>query len=161
MINGNGINGGETTVKTLRTGLAALMLMLGVPGLAAAEDPRELVAMPPDVRDSLLMNMQDHLIALDTILSHIAQERFTEAARVADQRLRVLTNSEGEGNITRWFPPEMLTARDQLREAASRFSRAADRANREHDYASMRELSWAVSDITSACTGCHSHYRVR
>lgn len=145
----------------MRTGFAALVLMLALPGLAAAEDPRELVAMPDEVRESLILNMQDHLVALDTILSYLAQERFTEAARVADQRLRTFTNAEGEEAITRWFPPEMSAARDQLRSAASRFARAADRANRDRDYASMRELSWAVSDITSACTGCHGHYRVR
>lgn len=146
---------------TMRTGLAAVALLLALAGSARAEDLRELVAMPDEVRDSLLMNMQDHLVALDTILSHAAQERFTEAARVADQRLRFFTNSEGEEAITRWFPPEMLAARDQLRTAADRFSQAAERANRSRDYASMRELSWAISDITTACTGCHGHYRVR
>lgn len=149
----------------MRAGLIGSMALAGWlagAGLAGAADPRELVAMPPEVRDSLLMNMQDHLVTLDTIVAHVASERFTEAARLADERLRFTTTSPaGEAAILSWFPAPMQGAREALRAAAQRFSFAAQQADRKRDYASLRELNWALGDITAACTGCHGHYRVR
>jgi cytochrome c556 len=146
-------------MRAIAIGLAAVALA-AAPAAGQAQDLRELVTMPPQVQESLLMNMQDHLVALDTIISHVASERFTEAARVADQRLR-FSNPEGEAAITDWFPPEMLGAKDALRAAAARFANAAKKADKARDYASMREVAWAISDITVACTGCHGHYRIR
>jgi len=146
-------------MRALLFGIAAFALA-ATPTSGRASDLRELVTMPPEIQESLLMNMQDHLVALDTILSHVASERFTEAARVADQRLR-FSNTEGEAAITDWFPPEMLEAKAALRTAATRFSDAARKADKSRDYASMRDIAWAISDITAACTGCHGHYRVR
>jgi len=146
-------------MRAIVFGLAAVALA-ALPAAGRADDLRELVTMPPQIQESLLMNMQDHLVALDTIISHVASERFTEAARVADQRLR-FSNIEGEAAITDWFPPAMLEAKDALRTAAARFVSAAKKADRARDYASMREVAWAISDITVACTGCHGHYRVR
>ncbi|CCG39984.1 hypothetical protein [Magnetospirillum molischianum] len=140
-------------------GLAA-MALTAMPLAAWADDPRELVTMPPEIRESMLMNMQDHLVALDTVVSHIASERFTEAALIADQRLR-FSNIEGEEAITDWFPPAMIEAKDALRAAATRFAVAARKADQTRDYASMRNVVWAISDITAACSGCHGHYRVR
>lgn len=146
-------------MRAFRIGLAALAIAT-IPLAGRAADPRELVTMPPGIQESLLMNMQDHLVALDTIVSHVASERFTEAARVADQRLR-FSNTAGEEAITDWFPPEMLKAKDDLRAAANRFSIAAQKADKARDYASMRDVAWAISDVTVACTACHGHYRVR
>jgi len=146
-------------MRAIRIGFVALA-MATIPLAGQAADPRELVSMPPGIQESLLMNMQDHLVALDTIVSHVASERFTEAARIADQRLR-FSNTEGEAAITDWFPPTMLEAKDALRTAATRFAVAAQKADKARDYASMRDVAWAISDITAACTGCHGHYRVR
>jgi len=146
-------------MRAIAIGLAALAIAVS-PMAARAQDTRELVTMPPNIQESLLMNMQDHLVALNTIISHVASERFTEAARIADQQLRFI-NTEGESAITDWFPPEMLASKDALRAAATRFANAAKRADKARDYASMREVAWAISDITVACTGCHGHYRVR
>ncbi|EPY01249.1 hypothetical protein [Magnetospirillum fulvum] len=113
-------------MRAIAIGLAAVALA-AAPAAGQAQDLRELVTMPPQVQESLLMNMQDHLVALDTIISHVASERFTEAARVADQRLR-FSNPEGEAAITDWFPPEMLGAKDALRAAATRFANAAKKS---------------------------------
>ncbi|SEH30707.1 hypothetical protein [Magnetospirillum fulvum] len=146
-------------MRAIRIGFVALA-MATIPLAGQAADPRELVPMPPGIQESLLMNMQDHLVALDTIVSHVASERFTEAARIADQRLR-FSNTEGEAAITDWFPPAMMGAKDALRAAATRFAVAAQKADKARDYASMRDVAWAIGDITAACTGCHGHYRVR
>lgn len=141
---------------------SVVVALLGPAAAAQAADPRELVAMPSEIQESLLMNMQDHLVALDTMLSYVASERFDEAARVAEQRLRFVTTSpEGEASILSWFPPPMQGAREALLTAAKRFSSAAHQAERHPDYASLREINWALGDITAACTGCHAHYRVR
>jgi cytochrome c556 len=55
----------------------------------------------------------------------------------------------------------MRGAREGLRAAAERFSIAARKADQSRDYASLRDLNWAIADITAACTSCHGHYRVR
>jgi hypothetical protein len=140
----------------------AVFALIATPVSGRAGDLRELVTMPPEIQESLLMNMQDHLVTLDTILSHVASERFGEAARVAEQRLRFVTTSpEGEASILSWFPTPMLQAREGLLTAAKRFSAAAHLAEQRPDYASLREINWALGDITAACTGCHAHFRVR
>ena len=65
-----------------------LALCVGVlaasPLAAKAQDFREIVPVPPEIQREMLISMRDHLIVLDTILSNISMERYTEAAALAE-----------------------------------------------------------------------------
>lgn len=71
------------------TALAPMAALLLYPLAARAEDPRELVPMSAEMRQTMLDSMQDHLVALDTILSHLATERYGDAAKAASERLTI------------------------------------------------------------------------
>ncbi len=141
--------------------VAAIAVLLSA-GAARAEDPRELVPMAPAMRQDMLNTMQDHLVVLDTILSHLASERYAEAAKLAEQRLSIEPyDPDKAGRLLAAMPPPMRQAEADLRQAATRLAAAARRADTQRDYAALKEVAGALSDVTAACTGCHAHYRIR
>lgn len=145
--------------KVIALAAAALLLL---PGAVRAQDVRELVPLSKPLQDSFLVAMRDHLIVLDTILSHIASERYGEAARLADRRLGMHPfDPELEARLNAALPPQMVAAGESLREAARQLSKAAEQADRDRSYPALKGVTWAISDITAACNGCHAHYRIR
>jgi hypothetical protein len=141
--------------------MGAVAVLLS-PGAARALDPRELVAMAPAMQEDMLNSMQDHLVVLDTILSHLASERYGEAAKLAEQRLTISPYDPAKAaRMVAEMPPPMQDAEAGLRQAAIRLAAAARRADSQRDYAAMKEVAGALSDVTAACTGCHAHYRIR
>ena len=140
-------------------GAVAVLLTAGA---ARAHDPRELVPMAPALQQDMVNTMQDHLIVLDTILSHLATERYVAAAKLAEQRLTIAPYDPAEAaRLLAAMPPPMLEAETGLRHAALRLAAAARRADTQRNYAAMTEVVGALSDVTAACTGCHAHYRIR
>ena len=145
--------------KTLITLAAGTMLLSSA---AWAEDPRELVTMPPQQQQDMLIAMRDHLIVLDTLLSHVASERYREAAALAEQRLGLSPfDPEIAVRLTAVMPPAMLEANEAMRDGTKRFAAAAKRADSERSYTALRTLNAAISDITASCNGCHAHYPIR
>lgn len=67
-----------------RPTLAFVAFSLLVTSPALAEDPRQPVELPPDVRDAFLAEMRTHLANLDDIVAALADGNFDEAARVAE-----------------------------------------------------------------------------
>lgn len=53
----------------------------------APTDTRPLVELPEQMRLHMLSNMRDHLLALQQIQDALANERFDEAAQIAEERL--------------------------------------------------------------------------
>jgi len=136
--------------------------LLALTGTARAMDPRELVAMPADVQEDMLTTMRDHLMALDTVLSHVASERYAAAADLAVERFASHSfDRKGAERMAAFMPQPMRDASDGLREAAGRFAVAARAADAERSYRAMKNLAGAISDITATCDGCHAHYRIR
>lgn len=146
--------------KSLMVTGALAALLCG--GAARAQDPRELVTMPPAMQQDMVDTMQDHLVVLDTILSHLASERYAEAAKLAEQRLTISPYDPARAaRIVAAMPPPMQEAEAGLRQAAARLAAAARRADSQRTYPAMIELAGSLSDVTAACTGCHAHYRIR
>ena len=140
--------------------IASLWLCLAVP--SHADDRRMLVAMPEAARQSLLLGMQNHMAVLSTLLSYIANERFEQAAQLADAGLRIGPfDSEVERDAATYFPPEMRDAGDSLREAGRRLAVAARKAEADRSYYRMRRLAGAVDEVAATCNMCHAYYRIR
>ena len=142
--------------------LLCLVLLLWVPAVSHAGDPRELVAMPDEVRQRLLDGMLNHMTVFNSILSLIANERFEQAARLAEEHLPIgPLDSQAEENAAAYFPPAMQDARESLREAGKRLAVAVRKANTEHSYFRMRKVTATIGEVQAACNMCHAHYRIR
>ena len=61
-----------------------LTLSAGTVPLSAAEDLREPVALPPEIKDAFLAEMRGHMGNLDDILAALAEGDFKSAADIAD-----------------------------------------------------------------------------
>ena len=148
----------------MRKSLLALIvgLLVLMPLAGRAQDEREVVAMPPEVQKEMLIAMRDHLTVLDTILSHIASERYGEAAAMAEERLRASPFDPAKDAIFASYMTDEWKQDDAaLRQAAQGLATAARALNTNRSYAASRQLAGAVSDVTTVCVGCHARNRLR
>jgi hypothetical protein len=137
--------------------LLTLALLLALP--AAAEDTRQLVKLTPQAQEVLRREMLDNLIALNEILSLLADNKLKEASEAAESKL-------GKGAMGRnarlpfearpgpQMPPEMHTLGRNGHFAASEFAAAAAGGDRERALA-------LLPNLTANCVACHASYRTR
>lgn len=139
---------------------AAVIAWTAAPVWAAEE--RELVRMPAMMQEHMLTSMRDHLDVLNEVLADLAAERFTDAGRVAETRLG--TSSFGQhdaAHMAPYMPKGMQEAGTALHRAASRFALAAEETDLDRSYKGMTTLTGALSEMTAACSACHTGYRIR
>jgi cytochrome c556 len=135
---------------------AVLMLVLAVPALA--QDNRQYVDMPAHMRDHMLGNMRDHLLALQSITRQLAEGRYDEAADVAEARLGMSSlQSHGASHMAQFMPKDMSETGTAMHRAASRFAVAARDAAVE---GGLAKAFGALSEVMQQCVACHSAYRV-
>jgi len=147
-------------MRNTRAALAASLLAMFQVG-SQAQDVRAAVELPPKMREHLLANMRDHLRSLDLVLAELAQERYVEASRDAEERLGMssLRAHEAE-HFAGYFPRAMQDAGNAMHHAASRFALAAADADVDRSYAGLVRLNAALGAVTAACTACHEQFRV-
>ena len=135
---------------------ALLMLGLAMPSLA--QDNRQHVNMPEHMREHMLGNMRDHLLALQTITRQLAEGRYDEAADVAESRLGMTSlESHGAAHMAKFMPEEMSNTGTAMHRAASRFAVAARDAAVD---GGLEKAFGALSEVMQQCVACHSAYRV-
>ena len=148
----------------MRKCLAVLCLGLVavLPLAASAQDVREVVPMPPEVQRDMLIAMRDHLIVLDTILSDLATERYSEAARMAEDRLRASPfDPDTEKIFATYMTDEMKDADAALRQSAKGLAVAIRKLDSDRNFTASRGVSAAVSNVTAICVSCHTRNRLR
>jgi hypothetical protein len=134
---------------------AACLLAISSTATLAADDNRQLVQLPAMMQAHMLANMRDHLISLNAILQHLDKGELDEAAEVAESRLGMSSlELHGASHMAKFMPEGMQQAGTSMHQAASRF---ALKAQEGEPLAAYRMLS----AITSACTACHTAYRIR
>ena len=139
-------------LKNLLAPLPVLVLLGWHP--AALSDDRQLVELPDMMRTHMLANMRDHLVAIDEILEHLANDELEAAADVAETRLGFSSlESHGASHMAQFMPREMAAAGTRMHRAASQFARTAQEGEALPAYRKLR-------DITAACVECHAGYRV-
>ncbi len=125
---------------------------------AVAEDRRIRVEMPPMMREHMLANMRDHLLALEQITRHLSNREYDSAAEVAENRLGMSSlEDHGAAHMARVMPQEMAAIGTGMHRAASRFAIAARDAEIE---GGLNAAFSALSDVMQQCVACHSGYRV-
>ncbi len=121
----------------------------------AADDPRQLVALPDMMQHHMLSNMRDHLITLNEILTLMSTGKLDKAADIAEQRLGMSSLPlHGASHMARFMPKGMQMAGTNMHKAASRFARKAQEGALLPAYRSL-------ADVTATCVACHSAYRIR
>ncbi len=144
---------------TIAFGLFALVASIGT---ARADDNRELVQMPAMMQQHMLASMRDHLATLGEITADLSAEKYDAAGKVAEERLGLSSfELHGAAHMAGYMPKPMQEAGTALHRASSRFAIAAQDADVDRSYESMKKLHTALNDMLSACNACHSGYRIR
>ena len=137
--------------------LALILTILGLPTLSFA-DLRQLVEFPEMMRDHMLENMRDHLLALTEIQQHFAPEEYEKFATVAKNRLGMSSlDGHGASHMARFMPVAMQQIGTQMHKAASRFAIIVQESGLE---GSTPKIAEGLAGVMQQCVACHSSYRV-
>ena len=137
--------------------LALILTILGLPTLSFA-DSRQLVEFPEMMRDHMLENMRDHLLALTEIQQHLALEEYEKSATVAENRLGMSSlDGHGASHMARFMPVAMQQIGTQMHKAASRFAIIVQEGGLE---GSTPKIAEGLAGVMQQCVACHSSYRV-
>ncbi len=135
-----------------------LAALIGASLSASAADQRQFVQLPEMMRDHMMHNMRDHLLALQTITRQLSDGEYDAAADTAEQRLGMSSlKSHGASHMAPYMPKGMQAAGTAMHHAASRFAIAARNAELE---GGLAKAFGALSEVMAACVACHTAYRV-
>ena len=142
--------------------LAALLYLFVGIGAIRAQDARELVHLPRPMLEHMLGNMRDHLAALNEIIGDIANSKFDEATKIAEQRLGMSSLSlHGAAHLAPHLPKPMQNIETSMHQAESRLVIVLQDASVIPNVEAMRNVSRALHEVTTACEACHASYRFR
>jgi cytochrome c556 len=128
-------------------------------GQGGAVAARELVQLPPMMREHMLANMRDHLKAVGEIQQALAESAFDRAAAVAEQRLGMSSLAlHGASHMAPLMPKPMQDQGTAMHHAASQFAIEAQNAAATAD---LKPALAALARMSAACVGCHAAYRVQ
>ena len=137
--------------------VAFSLAVFGLPTSSSA-DSRQLVEFPEMMRDHMLENMRDHLLALTEIQQYLALEEYEKAATVAENRLGMSSLSgHGASHMARFMPAAMQQIGTQMHKAASRFAIIVQEGGLE---GSTPKIAEGLAGVMQQCVACHSSYRV-
>jgi hypothetical protein len=146
----------------LLAGVLVSALLITATGVSRAQDARELVRLPEPMQEHMLGNMRDHLLTLNDIIGDVADGKFDEAAKLAEQRLGMSSLSfHDAAHMAPFMPKAMQQMGTSMHHAASRLVIVLQDASLSPTVESMRGVNRALHEVTSACTSCHAAYRIR
>ena len=139
--------------------LTALLLCASTLTSATAADSRQAVELPAMMRDHMLGNMRDHLLALSEIQQALSTGQFDQAAEIAETRLGMSsTQAHGATQMAPHMPAGMRKMGMQMHRAASQFAIAAQESAVDEN--TQRAIGH-LATLTQQCVACHAAYRVR
>ncbi|MDA0287081.1 MAG: hypothetical protein O2885_02460 [Proteobacteria bacterium] len=137
--------------------IALVLNIFGLPTSSFA-DSRQLVEFPEMMRDHMLENMRDHLLALTEIQQYLALEEYEKASTVAENRLGMSSlGGHGASHMARFMPTAMQQIGTQMHKAASRFATIVQEGGLE---GSTPKIAEGLAVVMQQCVACHSSYRV-
>jgi len=137
--------------------IALVLNIFGLPTSSFA-DSRQLVEFPEMMRDHMLENMRDHLLALTEIQQYLALEEYEKASTVAENRLGMSSlGGHGASHMARFMPTAMQQIGTQMHKAASRFATIVQEDGLE---GSTPKIAEGLAVVMQQCVACHSSYRV-
>ena len=110
----------------------------------------------------MLANMRDHLATLSDIIGDVAQAKYDDAAKLAEQRLGMSSlAAHGAAHLAPFMPQQMQDIGTGMHRAASRLVIVLQNAATSSSEQSVREINAALHEVTSACAACHASYKIR
>jgi len=138
------------------------MIVVTMSGVAQAQDARELVQLPKPMQEHMLGNMRDHLLTLNTIVGNVADGKFDDAAKLAEDKLGMSSlGLHGAAHMAPFMPQPMQDLGTAMHHAASRLAIVLQDTSVSPSVETMRDVSRALNEVMTACTACHSRYRIR
>ena len=126
------------------------------------EDTRTLIKLPADIETKMLINMRDHIRALDDIIHAVQAGEYENAESIAESRLGWSSLvRRGDQEVAAHWPKPMQAMADQMYDAGSNFVIVAQNASVEDTKESYKTVISALGKMTSACRNCHEAYRLR
>jgi cytochrome c556 len=146
----------------LLSGIFVFTLLIAAGAAARAQDARQMVKLPEMMQEHMLANMRDHLLTLNSILGDVADGKFDDAAKLTEARLGLSSlGLHGAAHMAPFMPKPMQNLGTSMHRAASRLAIALQNAGASPTADSLRKVSGALHEVTTACTSCHSAYRIR
>jgi hypothetical protein len=109
------------------------------------------------MRQHMLSNMRDHLVAITEIQEALSSGAFDRAAEIAEQRIGMSSLiSHGATHMAPHMPKEMQDLGTRMHRAASRFAVIAQENAVDGD---ARRAIGALSRVTQQCVSCHAAFR--
>ena len=126
------------------------------------DDARILVNLPSDIEEKMLVNMRDHIRALDDIIHAVQAEEYEKAEGIAESRLGWSSLvRRGDQEVADHWPEPMQKMAEQMYNSGSNFVIVAQNASVEDSKEGYQKVMAALGEMTSACRGCHEAYRLR
>jgi len=140
--------------KFLFAAFIAIAALFSNSVLAADEDAREFVKLPDMMKQHMLGNMRDHLLALHEIQTALAKGKLDQAGDIAEHRIGMSSLAmHNAAHMAPFMPKGMQDIGTEMHHAASRFAITAQ----EGDLPKALE---ALSNVTQQCVACHAGYRI-
>lgn len=141
-------------IRARRSAWVAGVIIICVAPLSLAADPRQQVDMPPPMREHLLGNMRDHLLALAEIQSLLGAGKPDQAGDIAETRLGMSSlETHGASHMAPLMPQGMREIGTAMHRSASRFALRAKEGE-------LQPAVEALARVTEQCAACHAAYRV-
>ena len=126
------------------------------------DDARILVNLPNDIEEKMLVNMRDHIRALDDIIHAVQAEEYEKAEGIAESRLGWSSLvRRGDQEVADHWPEPMQKMAEQMYNSGSNFVIVAQNASVEDSKEGYQKVMAALGEMTSSCRGCHEAYRLR
>lgn len=135
--------------------IASLIFMI-LCGFASADEgtARQKIDLPDMMKQHMLSNMRDHLLALHEIQVALAKGELDKAGDIAETRIGMSSlASHNAAHMAPYMPQGMQQIGTEMHHAASRFALVA----KEGD--ALRALG-SLTAVTQQCVACHSAYRL-
>ncbi|MBF0265148.1 MAG: hypothetical protein HQL46_07735 [Gammaproteobacteria bacterium] len=138
--------------------IAVYILSIMISFSVVAGDNRIQVDLPLMMKEHMLSNMRDHLLALQTITYQLSSKQYDAAAETAEQRLGMSSmDNHGASHLGKFMPKEMGSIGTNMHKAASQFALIAKDAEIE---GGLEKAFGALSEVMKHCVACHEVYKV-
>lgn len=136
--------------------ILALTLLLPLSSLAeTTNNARKKIDMPEMMKEHMLGNMRDHLLALYEIQTALAKGELDKAGDIAEQRIGMSSlTTHNAAHMAPYMPKTMQDIGTEMHHAASRFALKV----KEGD--ALKSLE-DLSKITRQCVACHAAFSIQ
>ena len=126
---------------------------------ALVADTRVAVEFPAPMREHILTNMRDHLLAISQIQEAMGNGKFDKAAEIAENRLgQTALKTHNAYENSKFMPKGMQEIGNQMHRSASKFAIEVQNSGATGD---LKPALIALSKTTQACVACHAGYKLK